>query len=403
MNWRNQPRPGAGKKIAANPGVEAKSAPASGAGTGWPFNANGPQEASVPEEASVPQEASVPEKASGPQEASGPEEAPPPGRGCARICASGMAALPGRGQAVDVPRALDWPGIRLKGRVLAAPSWVIPGTVAENCRFLSGKVDEVGLLFFEQDACLAYGKNDLPPWLADLGLGFHVHLPADLDWSRPALAAENCLRLMDKVDFLNARLAVLHPPGCPRAQPAPAPVSTPDAARSAFTAASAALPLAQAPPAPPSAPSSAVLPPAPDSRRSLEIFLNIWQKAGRKAADIALENIRECDLTALGGLIMESGMNICLDIGHLFAYNQIRLSANRKLLARTRIFHLSAPGVGKFKDRHLPLDRLAAGELELFLRLAATAPDDATMMPELFNWADYASAAGMLAKWLDAT
>ena len=29
--------------------------------------------------------------------------------------------------------------------VIAAPSWVIPGTVAENCKYLQGRVDEVGL------------------------------------------------------------------------------------------------------------------------------------------------------------------------------------------------------------------------------------------------------------------
>ena len=32
---------------------------------------------------------------------------------------------------------------------ISAPSWVIPGTIAENCRFLAGKVDEVALLFLK--------------------------------------------------------------------------------------------------------------------------------------------------------------------------------------------------------------------------------------------------------------
>lgn len=38
----------------------------------------------------------------------------------------------------------------MSGFKLAAPSWVIPGTVADNCHFLSGKVDEVALLFLKQ-------------------------------------------------------------------------------------------------------------------------------------------------------------------------------------------------------------------------------------------------------------
>ena len=54
----------------------------------------------------------------------------------------------------------------LAGR-LAAPSFVLPGTVAENARFLSGRVDEMALCFFEAQACLKYGENDLPPDLAE--------------------------------------------------------------------------------------------------------------------------------------------------------------------------------------------------------------------------------------------
>ena len=74
----------------------------------------------------------------------------------------------------------------LAGR-LAAPSFVLPGTVAANARFLAHKVDEVALCFFEARACLAYGPEDLPPDLADLPLRWHVHLPVDQPW--PARAA----------------------------------------------------------------------------------------------------------------------------------------------------------------------------------------------------------------------
>jgi len=42
---------------------------------------------------------------------------------------------------------------RFAGR-LAAPSFVLPAGVAENARFLAGKVDEVGLCFFETQSCL---------------------------------------------------------------------------------------------------------------------------------------------------------------------------------------------------------------------------------------------------------
>ena len=84
----------------------------------------------------------------------------------------------------------------LAGR-LAAPSFVLPGTVAENARFLSGRVDEMALCFFEAQACLKYGENDLPPDLAEPSesgrLRCHVHLPVDLPW-RSAPEPPICIR-----------------------------------------------------------------------------------------------------------------------------------------------------------------------------------------------------------------
>ena len=98
------------------------------------------------------------------------------------------------------------------GRILAAPSWLVPGTVADNCRFLAGRVDEVGLLFFETDACLAYSTKELPENLAELPLSWHVHLPVDLPWQEPETCADICLQLLRKVAFLRPNRAVLHPP-----------------------------------------------------------------------------------------------------------------------------------------------------------------------------------------------
>jgi hypothetical protein len=64
---------------------------------------------------------------------------------------------------------------------------------------------------------------------------------------------------------------------------------------------------------------------------------------------------------------------------------------------------MSAPGSGKFKTRHLPLNRLAAEERELTRQIIAMAPADAAMMPEIFNWADYLVSARLLAEWLGST
>ena len=53
---------------------------------------------------------------------------------------------------------------------MAAPSFVLPGNIVENVRFLAGRVEEVALCFFENAACLAYTEQDLPPDLRDLPL-----------------------------------------------------------------------------------------------------------------------------------------------------------------------------------------------------------------------------------------
>ena len=65
-------------------------------------------------------------------------------------------------------------------RHLAVPSWVMAGGIADNARFVAGQAAEVGLCFFETQACLAYEPADLPPELAALPLAWHVHLPVDL-------------------------------------------------------------------------------------------------------------------------------------------------------------------------------------------------------------------------------
>ena len=79
------------------------------------------------------------------------------------------------------------------GPVIGAPSFVMPANVADNARFLAGRVDEVALCLLEARSCLAYDDEDLPPALADRPLSWHVHLPVDLPW--PASADCRCLTL----------------------------------------------------------------------------------------------------------------------------------------------------------------------------------------------------------------
>lgn len=252
----------------------------------------------------------------------------------------------------------------LPGRILAAPSWVLPGTLAENCAFLAGRVDEVGLLLLESEACLAYGPDDLPPDLALLPLRWHVHLPLDLPWNDPGRAARICAALLDKVRFLTAGSragpsvrAVLHPP-----------VRDP-ADRGA-------------------------------DARALAVFANALANGGHDPALLLLENIRGNDLSGLHGFVREAGCGVCLDTGHALAYEQDALWSDALLLEKAGILHLNAPGPAPAVGRHYPLTALDPAGRERCARLCRQAFARAVIMPELFGWQDILDSLGLIRSWL---
>ena len=258
-----------------------------------------------------------------------------------------------------------------KGFRLAAPSWVVPGTVWENCLFLEGKVDEVAILMLEAEASLAYGRQDLPPDLADLALSFHVHLPADLPWHDGGKAASICLALMDKVDFLGAREAVLHPPGCGRTGGGAAELAA--------------------------------------CKTALDAFARKWMKAGRALGDILLENTGGNDLSSLADLFTGDGFGLCPDLGHILAYGQQSFSAMLDGLpeeARPRMLHCSAPGTGlpggAPKSAHCPLDTLDAAGRAAGEALCSRLAPGGIIVAECFNWTFIARSLPVIDAWVAA-
>ncbi len=258
------------------------------------------------------------------------------------------------------------------GRILAAPSWVRPGSLAENCAWLAGKVHEVGLLFLESRACLAYDQADLPPWLAALPLRWHVHLPVDLPWTAgpegPSRAAEICLALLDKLDFLGLRRAVLHPP--------PA--------------------------------GSEILQPC------LDDFVAAWQAAGRASRDLLLENLPETatarDWEELVEAVRRLDCSFCFDFGHFLLHNGSADSRPGQEVGRgimdllpdilhvTGLFHCCTAA-------HRPLTQLSAPEREacadICRQALALSPADAVFMLELFRWEDIEASLPLLQSWLE--
>ncbi|OEU64835.1 MAG: hypothetical protein BA863_09125 [Desulfovibrio sp. S3730MH75] len=204
--------------------------------------------------------------------------------------------------------------------VIAAPSWVIPGTVAENCEYLQGRVDEVGLLFFETAGSLAYTEDDLPENLADLGLSFHIHHPLDLPWADGAVkVAEIMLSLAAKVAHLKPAAHVLHPPEC-----------------------------------------------GPDSARLLLDLAEELRGTRIGPEKVFIENIEENSLEYLVETIRKCGFKICLDLGHMLVYKQQALLESKGLWDMVAMLHLNGPGKGGKHESLLSLDSQGLYMLRLF-------------------------------------
>lgn len=261
--------------------------------------------------------------------------------------------------------------------IIAAPSFVWPETIAGNCARLQGLVDEVGLLFFESDSCMAYTEQDLPQALARSGLRFHVHLPLDLPWEAGAPAVWSIMAaLRAKASFLRPWCHVLHPPVPPEcsagARPDPEPDQEPHANPDGESGADAICPgikkgLGTKFPAAHGwcehQASSRDGQGAVNwawARDRLDQVVRCWQghrdprrgttpvKAGPLPEEpevprLLLENIQGNDLRQLWPVIEARDLGICLDLGHLLAHGQ---DTDRipGIWSRVGMVHLNAPG-----------------------------------------------------------
>ncbi|MFN2267678.1 MAG: cobamide remodeling phosphodiesterase CbiR, partial [Desulfonatronovibrio sp.] len=174
--------------------------------------------------------------------------------------------------------------------IIAGPSCVYPGGIWENALLLKDKVSEIGLTFFQSQACLEYTDKELPRDLAGLNLKYHVHLPLDYDWDMGVRHNFDITRrLIEKVRFLSPDKFVLHPP---------------------------------------------------DRARLLEDFAHLWIKEGLPIETLLVENIRTCDFSGLWEIIEDSGVGICLDIGHIMAYDQHSILTHGFIWNRISLIHV---------------------------------------------------------------
>lgn len=234
----------------------------------------------------------------------------------------------------------------------AVPSWVQPGSVAENCRFLQGRVPEVALCFFETAACLRYTADDLPE--AGLPLGYHVHLPLDLPWHREdplpqahslldeaELCAGICLELVRKIRSLAPRCAVIHPPARP----------------------------------------------ADQAWLQMRHFRHVLAEALLRdgwSLPLCWENTRHNSLQEVLGHapLLPEGSGLCLDFGHLLRYHHAAL-LEEAILAQASMIHWNLVDE---RGRHLPVSTLADRERKLAEHIMARVPATCVHVLEVFSW-----------------
>ncbi|WP_051617012.1 cobamide remodeling phosphodiesterase CbiR [Desulfonatronovibrio hydrogenovorans] len=174
--------------------------------------------------------------------------------------------------------------------ILGGTSYVVPGGIPENVQVLKELVSEVGLLFFDSKASLGYDQTDLPLVLGEMGLSYHVHLPLDLKWEKGVPEVFNVVSaLVEKAAFLGPDKFVLHPPA--RAE-------------------------------------------------QLEELAVLWQGSGLNPRSLLVENINGRDFSNLWEVIGSKGLGICLDIGHILAYDQEHILEKDLVWERTSLVHV---------------------------------------------------------------
>lgn len=240
---------------------------------------------------------------------------------------------------------------------LAAPSFVRPAGIAENCAFLADHVDEVGLCLFETEACLAYDGRDLPLALTELDLSYHVHLPLDLPWENAPHAWAAIKTLVEATAYLAPTAYVLHPD--------------------------------------PAAPPQTVA----------ERFAGFGIAPGK----VLLENTEDCDLVDIWPQLVEAGLSACLDMGHVLAYSQRALLDLPGLWGRTAMLHTYAPHPAQ-PSRHagLPLLDLEGRQLlQDVLGQLGRLEHKVTVMLEVFDEPGFMASlnffGAMAATWNETT
>ncbi|MFZ2039369.1 MAG: cobamide remodeling phosphodiesterase CbiR [Desulfobacterales bacterium] len=244
---------------------------------------------------------------------------------------------------------------------LACPSFVYPDHYLPNVRLLAPFVDEIELLTLDSRYPGSLpGKAEIAELAEvgrDLNIRYNVHLPTDIapGHSDPAVNRQ----AVDTLRRVLERVAPLDPTTCTLHLPLSADV------RSAASAGS--------------------------WRERLALCLRAALVDGPPAGRISVETL-SYPLQWLTPLLIELGLAVCLDLGHLLLHALDLENTWRAFAGRTTILHLH--GVAGGRD-HLALDRMPPAGMARVLPLLRRF--DGTVSLEVFDYERLAASIAHLA------
>lgn len=231
--------------------------------------------------------------------------------------------------------------------IIAAPSFVWPTTVKENCYRLQGLVQEVGIVLFETEACLNYSEQDLSLDLASLDLTYHVHLPLDLPWNSGVNSVmDKVKKLIDKTAYLAPKGFVLHPP--------------------------------------------------PYREQYLEFF-QLWLDLGLNPKHLILENIEGNDLSVIWPDLLQTGNQVCLDLGHLLIFSQEHILTYQHLWDKICMLHIYGDLYGHL---HNSLSLLSNKGKSLLNQILSNLKQETIIVLEVFNPQDLQESLDIFFTWI---
>jgi sugar phosphate isomerase/epimerase len=261
--------------------------------------------------------------------------------------------------------------MELKGRFpfrIGTTSFVLHADMETNVEYLARKVDDIELLVFESDDMAELPRAEtlrlLGQKAADHGLSYTVHLPLDI-WLGDAEGAERersvkkCVRTIDRMGSLDPFAYILH---CNRV-----PMGGGRIDGGAFW------------------------------KSSLSASLDGILAAGVAPRLVCVETL-DYSFAMIEDLVLDRGMSVCIDIGHLLLNSLSVADHLRWHLPHCRVIHLH--GVANGKDHH-GIDAVESSLLSgLFSLLQSDRDRERVVTLEVFDEADFNKSLSVVEEYV---